>query len=222
MPHDGEARPDRSDPMTYPRGPRGIMCCVTTPSRTRSLGTMVPGISLLIISLAAALLTGVALPAHASTATTVITARDTLEPIDARKDAAAMRASAIDLRRDVASLLQEYIDTYRARFSATEITQLEGYRGDADRQLASVVVTTTRLRTAIAQGRSARQVETARRAALASWTRARTAADTSWSQARTIMEPKLSFLERLSALSDYNDMIGRFDALGEEIRTVGS
>lgn len=198
------------------------MCCVTTPSRTRSLGTMVPGISLLIISLAAALLTGVALPAHASTATTVITARDTLEPIDARKDAAAMRASAIDLRRDVASLLQEYIDTYRARFSATELTQLEGYRGDADRQLASVVVTTTRLRTAIAQGRSARQVETARRAALASWTRARTAADTSWSQARTIMEPKLSFLERLSALSDYNDMIGRFDALGEEIRTVGS
>jgi hypothetical protein len=198
------------------------MCCVTTPSRTRSLRATVPGISLLTIGLATALLTGVAVPAHASTETAVSTARDAIAAADAGKDAATMRASAIDLRRDVASLLQEYIDTYRTRFSASELTQLEGYRTDADRQLASVVVTTTRLRTAIAQGRSTRQIESARRAALASWTRARTAADTSWSQARTIMEPKLSFLERLSALSDYNDMIGRFDALGEEIRTVGS
>lgn len=208
--------------MTNPTDPRGIMCGVTTPSRTRSLGTTVSGISLLTIGLATALLTGVAVPGHASTNTGVSTARDAIAATDSRKDAATMRASAIDLRRDVASLLQEYIDTYRTRFSASERTQLEGYRTDADRQLASVFVTTTRLRTAIAQGRSTRQVEAARRAALASWTRARTAADTSWSQARTIMEPKLSFLERLSALSDYNDMIGRFDALGEEIRTVGT
>lgn len=208
--------------MPRPTHPRGIMDGVTSPSRPRSLATTVPGIGLLATGLVAGLVMGLTAPAHASTAAAVPTARDTIAATDARKDAAAMRASAIDLRRDVAALLQEYIDTYRTRFSATELTQLEGYRTDADRQLASVVVTTTRLRSAIAQGRSTRQVEAARRAALASWTRARTAADTSWSQARTIMEPKLSFLERLSALSDYNDMIGRFDALGEEIRTVGT
>lgn len=180
-----------------------------------------PGV---LAALVATLLAGLvsASPAQASTGTTAPTFHEAIAAVDARRDATAMRASAIDLRRDVASLLQEYIDAYRARFTPAELTQLEGYRSDADRQLASVVVTTSRLRNAIAQGRSARQVEAARRAALASWTRARAASTASWDQARTIMEPKLSFVERLSALSDYNDMIGRFDALGEEIRTVGS
>ncbi len=201
---------------------------VTRTTSTQAIHAAAPrpaalGIGVLV-ALLAALLAGLVLagPAHASVGSTSSAGRDLLVVTDARKDAAAMRASAISLRRDVSSLLQQYIDQYGARVTPAELSRLEGYRSDADRQLAGVVVTTSRLRNAIAQGRSARQVESARRAALASWTRAREAADSSWDQARTIMEPQLSFLERLSALSDYNDMIGRFDALGEEIRTVGS
>lgn len=196
------------------------MEAVTRTACTRSAALRT---TLLITSVLTALLATL-VPAgavHASTASSAPGTQHALVATDARRDATAVRDSAIDLRRDVASLLQRYIDEYRPRFTPRELTQLEGYRSDADRQLASVVVTTSRLRTAIAQGRSARQVEAARRAALASWTRARAAANTSWDQARGIMEPKLSFLERLSALSDYNDMIGRFDRLGEEIRTVG-
>jgi len=197
-----------------PAGRRESMDAVTPLSRTRSVRPSSRGFALLPVIVVAAVLTGLAGPAQASTGATAPARQETIVASDAQRDAATMRASAIDPRRDVASLLQEYIDAYR--------TQLEGYRSDADRQLASVVVTTSRLRNAVAQGRSTRQVEASRRAALASWTRARDAADTSWNQARTIMEPKLSFLERLSALSDYNDLVGRFDALGEEIRTVGS
>lgn len=205
-----------------PAGRRESMDAVTPLSRTRSVRPSSRGFALLPVIVVAAVLTGLAGPAQASTGATAPARQETIVASDAQRDAATMRASAIDLRRDVASLLQEYIDAYRTRFTPAELTQLEGYRSDADRQLASVVVTTSRLRNAVAQGRSTRQVEASRRAALASWTRARDAADTSWNQARTIMEPKLSFLERLSALSDYNDLIGRFDALGEEIRTVGS
>jgi len=205
-----------------PAGRRESMDAVTPLSRTRSVRPSSPGFILLPVIVVAAVLMGLAAPAQAFTGATSPSRQETIVASDAQRDAGSMRASAIDLRRDVASLLQEYIDAYRTRFTPAELTQLEGYRSDADRQLASVVVTTSRLRNAVAQGRSTRQVEASRRAALASWTRARDAADTSWNQARTIMEPKLSFLERLSALSDYNDLVGRFDALGEEIRTVGS
>lgn len=175
-------------------------------------------------TLLTALLLGVATAGTAQgvTASSAPASLGRLAPTDARQDATAMRASAVGLRSDVSRLLQQYIDDYGDRFTPAELAQLRGYRTDADRQLASVVVTTSRLRNAVAQGRPSRQVEAARRAALASWTRARTEADTSWSQAATIMKPRLSLLEQLGALGDYNDMIGRFDALGDEIRSVGT
>ena len=141
---------------------------------------------------------------------------------DARRDALAMRDDAISLRRDVERIMQRYVDTYGSRFTPADLAELTGLRRSADRRLASVVITTGRLASAITRKRSGTQIETARRAALTAWTRARSAADTSYGSARSIMEPQLSLVERLRALGDYTDMMGRFDVLGEQIRTAGT
>jgi len=141
---------------------------------------------------------------------------------DARRDALAMRADAVSLRRDVTVMMQRYVDAYGDRFTPAQLTELTRLRQDADRQLASVVVATGRLSSAISRKRSSGQIESARRAAASAWTRARSAADSSFGSARSIMEPQLSLVERLRALGDYTDMMSRFDALGEQIRTVGT
>lgn len=141
---------------------------------------------------------------------------------DARRDALAMRADAVSLRRDVTVMMQRYVDAYGDRFTPAQLTELTRLRQDADRQLASVVVATGRLSSAISRKRSSSQIESSRRAAASAWTRARSAADSSFGSARSIMEPQLSLVERLRALGDYTDMMSRFDALGEQIRTVGT
>lgn len=141
---------------------------------------------------------------------------------DARRDALAMRDDAVSLRRDVERMMQRYVDTYGSRFTPADLAELTRLRRNADRQLASVVITTGRLSSAITRKQGTSQVETARRAALSAWTRARSAADSSYGSARSIMEPQLSLVERLRALGDYTDMMGRFDVLGEQIRTVGT
>lgn len=141
--------------------------------------------------------------------------------MDARTDAAALRTQAAQLRRDVTGLIRDYRTRYQSRFTSAELAQLVRFQRDADRQLAGVVVTTNRLSRVVASRRSAREVDTARRAAQASWARAREAADTSWEQARGIMEPRLSLLEKLEALGDYNDAMARFDDLGQSIDAIG-
>lgn len=141
---------------------------------------------------------------------------------DGRRDALAMRDDAVSLRRDVERMMQRYVDTYGSRFTPADLAELTRLRRNADRQLASVVITTGRLSSAITRKQGTSQVETARRAALSAWTRARSAADSSYGSARSIMEPQLSLVERLRALGDYTDMMGRFDVLGEQIRTVGT
>lgn len=141
---------------------------------------------------------------------------------DARRDALAMRDDAVSLRRDVERMMQRYVDTYGSRFTPADLVELTRLRRNADRQLSSVVITTRRLSSAITRKQGTSQIETARRAALSAWTRARSAADSSYGSARSIMEPQLSLVERLRALGDYTDMMGRFDVLGEQIRRVGT
>lgn len=141
---------------------------------------------------------------------------------DARRDALAMRDDAVSLRRDVERMMQRYVDTYGSRFTPADLAELTRLRRNADRQLSSVVITTGRLSSAITRKQGTSQIEAARRAALSAWTRARSAADSSYGSARSIMEPQLSLVERLRALGDYTDMMGRFDVLGEQIRRVGT
>jgi len=131
--------------------------------------------------------------------------------------AAKAHAEARALRRDVAALLQKYLDDYGSRFTDAERQQLLGYRDDADNHLARVVLTTGILERAIASNAPARTRKAAAVNAQTAYRRAKTQADSALASARQIMEPKLSMLERLSALTDYNTMLDRFDALGARI-----
>lgn len=135
-------------------------------------------------------------------------------------DAQAVNAEARSLRKDVAALLQQYISDYQDRFSDAEVQKLLGYRSDADRKLATVVFTTSQLKSAATRSASPSQVKSAADKALASWSRARSTAESSWASARAIMEPRLSLFEKIGAANDYNSMMDRFDALGERLTRI--
>ena len=150
-------------------------------------------------------------------AATAVGTSTTVVDRDATSDVRAAAAEARALRRDVGELLQGYVDDYRDRFTPEEIAALLSYREAADRHLAAVVTTTTRLRTAVDAGSGERL---AARRALGAWTRARATADTSWESARSIMEPRLSLIEKVGALRDYTAMTNRFDRLGDRLRSI--
>jgi hypothetical protein len=166
-----------------------------------------------------ALLAGLAIAGalNASAPATAVGAPPTVVVRDATSDARAIAAEARALRRDVAALLQGYVDDYRDRFTPDEVATLLSYRDTADRHLATVVATTGRLRTAVATGSGERL---AANRALTAWARARSAAERSWEAARSIMEPRLSLIEKVGALRDYDTMMDRFDRLGERLRAI--
>ena len=135
-------------------------------------------------------------------------------------DARAASTAAQSLRKEVAALLQQYIDKYRSRFSDSEIQQLLGYRSNADRQLGTVVLSANRVSYLTSTSAAPAQRKVAASRAMSAWTRAKATAETSWDEASRIMEPKLSLLEKLGAANDYNSMMGRFDALGDQLRAI--
>lgn len=151
-------------------------------------------------------------PVASATSTSAAAAAPLLAPTATRtSDLAAT------LRADVAALLQDYIAGYGDRFTPTERRQLQSYRTDADRQLAAVVIATRRLEQSVSSGASPAVRKARGAAAQAAWRRAKAMADSSFDAARQILEPKLSFIERLGAARDYSTMMGRFDDLGAEI-----
>lgn len=135
-------------------------------------------------------------------------------------EATAASSDARQLRRDVASSLGKYLTTYGDRFTSRETTKLEELKARADRQLGFVVLATNRLRWSIANRSSRAQIAAAGTAAQTTPKRARATAEASFDQARAIVEPKLSVIERIRALSDYNSMMDRFDALGDQLAAI--
>jgi predicted RNase H-like nuclease len=83
-----------------------------------------------------------------------------------------------------------------------------------------VVVTTRRLQAAVAARAPRSEILAAGRAAQRSHQRARAAAQASYEGARRIMEPRLSLFEGISAIRDYDAMLGRFDDLRDRIDAV--
>jgi hypothetical protein len=128
--------------------------------------------------------------------------------------AADASREAKSLRRDVASMLQNYVDDYRDRFSDAETRQLLAYKADADRQLAAILVTTGWLQQATSPTATSAARRAAGQAAQSAWRRARAKATTTFDSARQITEPRLSWWEKLSAQRDYNTMMSRYDELG--------
>lgn len=150
----------------------------------------------------------------AATAQTTGAATSTLN------DAKSVSMDARALRAEVALLLGEYLTTYGDRLDANQAAQLTSYKASADRQLAVVVVTAHRLRSMIAEGGSPSQIKAAVLAAQTAQKRAKATAQSSFDRARVIVEPKLSLFEGLLALSDYNRMMDRFDALADRTAAI--
>jgi hypothetical protein len=135
-------------------------------------------------------------------------------------DATSATREARLLRQETVAMLGRYLADYGDRFTTAENDQLRAYQSTADRQLAGVVVTTRRLQTAVTAGAPRRDILAAGRAAQRSHQRARAAAQASYEGARRIMEPQLSLFEGISAIRDYDAMLGRFDDLGDRIDAV--
>ena len=138
----------------------------------------------------------------------------------ALSDATSATREARLLRQETVAMLGRYLADYGDRFTAAENDQLRAYRSTADRQLASVVVTTRRLQAAVAARAPRSEILAAGRAAQRSHERARAAAQASYEGARRIMEPRLSLFEGISAIRDYDAMLGRFDDLRDRIDAV--
>jgi len=135
-------------------------------------------------------------------------------------DAATAGREARALRREANAMIRDYVNRYGDRLTAAQRRQLDGHRAAADRHLASVVVTTRRLSQLAASTASRARVRTAARAAISSHRRARAAAETSFTSVRAILEPRLSLWEGLQALRDYDDMMARFDDLGDRLDVI--
>ena len=135
-------------------------------------------------------------------------------------DAVEVSSEARALRASTSSMIQRYIDDYGGRLTAAEAARLPQYKDTAQRNLTSVVVTTRRLATLVGQGAPRRDVVAAGRAAQRAHARARSVAIESYEQARALLEPKLSWVEGLQALRDYDEMLSRFDDVGARIDGV--
>jgi hypothetical protein len=153
-------------------------------------------------------------------ASSAVTSAPTVASVSITSDAASVGRESRVLRRDTATLLTRYLTEYGDRFTTAENDQLRAYRAEADRTLAGVVVTTKRLQALVAAGAPRSQVLPAGRAAQRAHARARAAAGASYDGARRIMEPRLSLLEGIAAIREYDAMLGRFDDLGDDIDAV--
>lgn len=135
-------------------------------------------------------------------------------------DAATAAREARAVRREVNAMILDYLDAYGDRVTAAEREQMEGHRDNANRQLASVVVTTRRLSQLAVSSASRARVLTAARRAIVAHRRARAAAEASFASVRAILEPRLTLWEGLQALRDYDAMMGRFDRLGDRLDDI--
>ena len=156
----------------------------------------------------------------APTASSLSAATAITTPASALGDATRATREARLLRQETVAMLGRYLADYGDRFTTAENDQLRAYQATADRQLASVVVTTRRLQSAVARSAPRTEILAAGRAAQRAHQRARSAAQASYEGARRIMEPRLSLFEGLGAIRDYDAMLGRFDELGDRIDAV--
>lgn len=136
-----------------------------------------------------------------------------------RAEASEIADEAAALRRDVARAMSGYARTFRTSLTREEQRTLDGYIATANGRLDDVVQETSRLERAT-RGRSVAQAELAQARSQAAWARAQQAAEESFDSARAILEPHMSLIQKIEALSDYTALMQRFEDLGERIDTL--
>lgn len=163
------------------------------------------------LSLALSLATSLATSSAVSAATLTATAGSV---------SSAIAEDAVSLRRDVSHTLRAYDATYRSLLTPTEQRHPESVADDADLRLAAVVRETARLQAAVNRGASTAQIDQAQARSQAAWARAQGSAEASLDSVRLILEPRMTLLQKIEALSDYTRLMQRFEDLGERIDTL--
>ncbi len=171
------------------------------------------GLAAALIALAVLLVPVAPSAAFAASGPAIVTASPASDAATAAREARA-------LRRAVNAMIRDYENTYGDRLTAAEQAQMDLHRAAADRHLASVVVTTRRLSQLASSSASRTRALAAARAAIAAHRRARAAAESSFESVRATLEPRLSLWEGLQALRDYDEMLGRFDDLGDRLNDI--
>ena len=116
---------------------------------------------------------------------------------------------AKELRSDVSALTDDYVDRYQDRLTPEQQRQLTQAARQARREMTTLV-------------RAIKKAE--RRGTPAAWEvayrqhqRAAAMVDGSFDDVRAALESELTFVERLSAFSDYSSSMRDFESLGVEL-----
>ena len=151
----------------------------------------------------------------------------TLQPMyrasanDDAREAASIYSEAAAIRRDVRNLTSQYIRDYGDRLSAAERAELRDAQKQADLRLSRLATAAKKYRGAVRAGAKPYKVKRARRNLANAWSQGKKQSEISEKSVRQILEPKLSFLEKLSALNELNEQTARYDDLGDRINDLG-
>jgi hypothetical protein len=144
-------------------------------------------------SIAGAVVTAVALLLQASTA----------------QAAANPLAQAKDLRSDVVVTTNQYIDRYEGRLTVDDRRELRSTARQTRVELDALVRAIRRA--------EARDTTRAWKAAVRQHAAAADLVDSRFDDVRSIIEPKLTFTEKLGAFADYSSAMRDFESLGAEL-----
>ena len=116
---------------------------------------------------------------------------------------------AKELRSDVSALTDDYVDRYQDRLTPEQQRQLTQAARQARREMTTLVRTIKKA--------ERRDTPAAWEVAYRQHERAAAMVDGSFDNVRAALESELTFVERLSAFSDYSSSIRDFESLGVEL-----
>ena len=116
---------------------------------------------------------------------------------------------AQELRSDVSALTNDYIDRYQDRLTPEQERQLTRTARQARREMTTLVGAIKKA--------ERRETPAAWKAAYRQHQRAVAMVDGRFDGVRATLESELTFIERLSAFSDYSSSMRDFQSLGEEL-----
>ena len=152
--------------------------------------------------------------------------RSSLQPMyrasanDDAREAASVYSEAAAIRKDVRNLTSQYIRDYGDRLSAAERAELKNAQKQADLRLSRLVSASKKYRGAVRAGTKPYKVKRACKNLENAWKQGKKQSEISTKSVRQILEPKLSFLEKLSALNELNEQTARYDDLGDRINKL--
>ena len=144
-----------------------------------------------------------------SIAGAVVTAVALLLPASTAQAAANPLTQAKELRSDVLATTNQYIDRYEGRMTVEDQRELRSTARQTRVELDALVRAIRRA--------EARDTTRTWKAAVRQHSAAANLVDSRFDDVRSIIEPKLSFSEKLGAFADYSSAMRDFESLGAEL-----